>query len=378
MNNLNSVEPIITDSKLKPIFFVTWEVTLKCNLDCSYCGDTGHNNSLPHPTLEECKRTIDFMMPYLDLYMEKRKNDQRHVSLNIFGGESLFHPDIVDILDYCNEKYQPYSNKWSLDLNTVTNALVKQKVWDRIVDKINYWTVSFHSESTKKQRDLVKSNILDLKKRNKNFHVAVMMHPRFWDISMDIIEWCKDHEIKYLPRQIDHNWHQFQFYYKPEQADWLRNQYNHSGCNGCAKKKISPSKIIKDTLIKAVNLSDEGRQCCGGRPLHVDGQYNDTQTHVNNKFKGWACGVDHFFLFIKQTTKQIFTNKDCQMNFNNSVGPIGNLDECEKLLEKTKDRLAQDIPPAIICKKKSCLCGICAPKAKNIKDYNNIIKTYVE
>ena len=44
-----SVEPVGNLS-----FQIAWEITLKCNMDCSYCGD-GHNNKLSHPSLDEIK-----------------------------------------------------------------------------------------------------------------------------------------------------------------------------------------------------------------------------------------------------------------------------------------------------------------------------------
>lgn len=34
-------------------FSVEWETTLKCNLDCSYCGKDGHDNTKPHPSLDD-------------------------------------------------------------------------------------------------------------------------------------------------------------------------------------------------------------------------------------------------------------------------------------------------------------------------------------
>jgi MoaA/NifB/PqqE/SkfB family radical SAM enzyme len=53
--SMNSIEPV------NPLGFqVAWEITLKCNMDCSYCGD-GHNNKTLHPNKEECLKTVDFI-----------------------------------------------------------------------------------------------------------------------------------------------------------------------------------------------------------------------------------------------------------------------------------------------------------------------------
>jgi sulfatase maturation enzyme AslB (radical SAM superfamily) len=70
-----SIEPVLTDDNRKPIFYVTWESTLKCNLDCTYCGKDAHDNSVPHPSLEECLDTADFLLEYANLYMSKRNEN---------------------------------------------------------------------------------------------------------------------------------------------------------------------------------------------------------------------------------------------------------------------------------------------------------------
>jgi sulfatase maturation enzyme AslB (radical SAM superfamily) len=389
MSSHYSVEPIISDPSRPPVFFVTWESTLKCNLDCSYCGKEGHDNSLPHPTLDECKVTVDFLMRYLDLYMSKRKPDQRQVSMNIFGGESLIHPNIVEILDYCDQKYQPYKDRWSLGLNTVTNAVIKEKIWNKIVDRFDYWTISYHTESTHEQQELVRRNILDLKSKNKKFHVSVLMHTKYWDNAVNMIDWCKQHDIRCLPRQLDHSWRQFQFYYSSSQAQWLKDYYSQTSPNtscstGCSsntvKKTTTTQKIqfFKKSLVNLVNMSDQGRQCCGGTPLHVDQDYSNTQTYVDNTFTGWSCSINYFFVFIKQATKEIFVNKDCQMNFEGKVGPIGTLDNYEELLTSLEKDLTNNTLPVITCAKKRCWCGICAPKASTKENFDKIMEKFLD
>ena len=80
-------------------FLLDWELTMKCNLDCSYCPVGiygGHDNSIAHPKLADCIATLNFMYEYVDRMMAGRVNSLRYVVLNIYGGESLHHPNIVD------------------------------------------------------------------------------------------------------------------------------------------------------------------------------------------------------------------------------------------------------------------------------------------
>ena len=119
-----------------PAFLLDWEVTKRCNLDCGYCEtgtDGGHDNSTQHPQLDDCLKSIDFMYEYVDLYMQHKKPVQRKVVLNVYGGESLFHPNIEEILKACHEKYKVYKERWELTITTTTNAVINKSIWNRII-----------------------------------------------------------------------------------------------------------------------------------------------------------------------------------------------------------------------------------------------------
>lgn len=157
-----------------------------------------------------------------------------------------------------------------------------------------------------------------------------------------MIEWCRDYHIPHLPRQIDHHWLDMRWNYSAEQAEYLLG------------RRVGIKDKIAHALVKGLNLSAEGRACCGGKTLCASGC--DTQ-RVDNRFKNWHCSVADHFLYIRQNTGEVFTNKDCRMNYSGSVGPIGNLSDPDAILESAHNR-------GIVCKKSSCWCGICAPKAR--------------
>lgn len=341
--------------KLEPTqpqpFQIAWESTLLCNLDCSYCGD-GHDNKTKHPSLIESLKTIDFIFEYTDIQMSKKPKEQQLSNLNIQGGESLYHPEIEEILKYAVEKKSLYD--WYIGISTITNAVVGPRLWKSLSKYIDYYTVSYHAESLNKQKNLVRNNILYLKENNKNFHVSIMMHPSHWNDCIEMVEWCKINEIKYNSRQIDHHWLDMRFNYTPDQARYLTGMSFGDKFLGIVTGKL--------------DLSKQGRSCCGGNVLCAGSCETD---RVVNKFKGWHCSVDQFFLYIRQSTGEVFTNKDCRMNFDNKVGPIGNLNNTQYILDKIKQGTN-----TIICKKRSCWCGLCAPKAKHKSDYDHIMTKY--
>jgi hypothetical protein len=63
------------------------------------------------------------------------------------------------------------------------------------------------------------------------------------------------------------------------------------------------------------------------------------------------------------------------MNFDGTVSPIGNLSNAQGIINELKTQLANG-QPVIQCKKQKCLCGICAPKAKDLDTYKSIMKKY--
>lgn len=345
-------------------FQVAWESTLKCNLDCSYCAD-GHDNSKPHPSLDDSIKTVDFIIEYLNLYMSTRAEDIRFANLNIQGGESIYHPNIIEILEYLKIKKSTYTS-WNLNVSLITNGVTVLERWKKISSLVDYFTMSYHSESSTKQQDQFKANVLYLKEQNKNFKVSVLMHPKHWDNCIQLIEWCKENNIPYLPRQLDHSWLDFRFNYNNEQTEFLTGT-----------KKIPVTTKVISIFKNGIDLSSQGRACCGGETLCTDKQ-DQTNYIKGNNFKGWHCSVNRQFLYIRQVTGEIFTNKDCRMNLNGDVGVLGYLNESETVLQDLKHMIETNTLPDIICKKSSCWCGLCAPKAQDKETYNKIMEKYLK
>jgi len=352
------LEPAI-DPNNRISFLLDWELTMKCNLDCSYCPSGlhgGHDNSTRHPPLDECIHALEFMFEYADQYMYRKPNGLKYVMLNVYGGEALHHPDIVEILSQIQEKYQPYRDRWRLTVTNTTNAIVSNEKLKKIIPYIDEFTVSYHSESTAKQQQQFKDNLLLINQSGKQQKCVVMMPYKLdgFQDAVDMIEWLTQNNIRMLPKQLDG----VDNLYKAEQVVWFDRFYKSKTFN-----------LSKD------NITNVGRSCCGGRQACVDQDYKQRHFHVSNKFPDWYCSVNEFFLFVKQVNGEVYVNKDCKMNFNGTVGPIGNLSDTVSIINELKTQLTIG-QPIIQCKKSKCLCGLCAPKAKNLDTYQSIMKKY--
>jgi MoaA/NifB/PqqE/SkfB family radical SAM enzyme len=339
-------------------FQVAWESTLKCNMDCSYCGD-GHNNRLQHPSLEDSLKTVDFIFEYLQIQMNNKPSHMRIAGLNVQGGESVFHPNIIEILEYIQSKKEKID--YTLTVALITNAVVGQHQWDKVCKLVDHFTVSFHAEGNSTQEGLFKDNVRGLIIRKKSFQVNVMMHPKkeLWLKCLKIIRWLKAIKAPYHVRQIDHHWFDIRFNYSPRQVKFLTGK--------------TPTKLtqkIKAVLTRGHDLASTGRACCGGNSMCVNNSY-DTKYVEGNNFQGWSCSVDKYFLYIRQTTGEVFTNKDCRMTWDDRIGPIGNLKDTRAII----DRLLLGTP-TIVCKKTKCWCGLCAPKAATPEKFKIINHKY--
>lgn len=337
---------------------------MKCNLDCTYCPTGihgGHDNTQRHPAVEDCLRTIDFMFEYADIYMRTKPKGIKYVILNVYGGEALYHPDIVKILSVLRERYEPYKDRWHLTITTTTNAVIAPARLDQIIPFIDEFTVSYHTENTPKQKQQFRDNLLKIKSAGVRQKCIVLMHSesdRFAD-AQAMITWLEQHNIKHLPKQLDHHPQHVNFNYDQQQVVWFEVLY----------KKSLDHAVVHD---KKTDLSSTGRACCGGRSLCADQNRRDPQTFVSNKFSGWYCSVNHFFLYVKQVNGEVYVNKDCKMNYDGTVGPIGNLSNVDPILAQARD----PNKPVIRCANERCRCGLCAPKAENLDTYQTIMRKY--
>ena len=368
------LEPAI-DPNNKITFLLDWELTMKCNLDCSYCPSGtygGHDNSTRHPSLDKCLEALDFMFEYVDLYMNTKPKGLRYVVLNVYGGESLHHPDIVEILNQVRHRYQPYTNRWKLMVTTTTNAIVSNKKLQQIIPLIDEFTVSYHAENTAKQKQQFKKNLLSIADSGVQQKCVVLMHqhPDLFQDAENMVAWLAENNIRMLPRQLDGNdgvESDGGRIYNQQQVQWFGKLYKD--------KTFGESTELLQHKSDS-NLTDIGRACCGGRQICADKNYKQRQFYVENKFPDWYCSVNHFFLYIKQVNGEVFVNRDCKMNFNGQVGPIGSLSNTQQILTTLRHQLDTDSLPVIQCKKYNCLCGLCAPKAKDLSTYYSIMEKY--
>lgn len=345
-------------------FMVTWEILRRCNLDCTYCESTRHNNYSPYPGLEELKTTFDFIKQYTDLYNSKRVYSSA-TNIDFTGGEPTANPNFWPLIDYIK-------SQGNYNLGLTTNGTWGPQFTQKVLDNFIHVTVSYHTEADIKLKLRSWRNIMDLHQAGKSVQANVMLHCDHFDEAVEVCEnlrlngvtkvnpvpigdgvnirkgWFIDSEGK--NRRTSHE-------YTAEQQNWF---YKFMG--------------IDKTSSTAAEGTNVGRSCCGGRCLvgKVDDRWQEVKM-VNNWFKDWYCTVNWYFMHVEQHTGDIFHHQTCQAKLDGR-GPIGNIDQSQTMLDDLKNFLSQETVPAIICPNQRCGCGMCVPKAKSIEDFKSIWK----
>lgn len=345
------------------VFQVTWDLGRRCNYDCSYCPAHRHDNFSRHATLDELKNSVDFMFEYVNTYMEYRTFKSASVSFT--GGEPTVNPNFIEFVKYLKEQYkEKYSSKFECSFALTSNGAFSKKIADEIVEHLDHITISYHAEADDKLKSQVLDRIRQFHSLSKSMNINVMFHAGHFDECVELCNTLDTEGIKYVPRVIGEEPNSkptFAHKYNEHQIQWMADYWK-------VKKK-------EDSGL-GLNL---GRPCCGSRTMCLSGCGEErTSKFVDfREFQGWSCSVNWFFLHIEQQTDSVYHHQTCQAKFDQTRGPIGKLSEGSLILENLKNNLSQGTLLTIICPKKICGCGLCAPKSADPSKYQQIMIRHI-
>lgn len=387
-----SVQETETSSSMQ----VTWDIGPRCNYDCSYCPTYRHDNHSKHATLDELKSSADFIFKYLDLCMALRLSKQ--VSINFTGGEPTTNPNFIKIVKYIKIRYKEnHASNWKLYLSLTSNGAMGVKQAAKIIENFDHLTISYHTEADRKLKKQFTDRMLQFKEAVDadlltRLSVNVMFHAQFFDECIDMCAWFDKHNIAYVPRVIGEEADSkptFAHKYNPEQLDWLKSYWK---VNALSEHTVDESRVGAEIQhsVSAVNKTksephklglDVGRPCCGGQMMCLSGGAKEPREsrYVDfRNFTGWNCSVNWFFLHIEQHTGDIFHHQTCKARFVEKSGPIGNLKSYNPILVNLKSAIELKQMPTIICSKKTCGCGLCAPKSAYREKYMEVLSNHLD
>lgn len=302
---------------------------------------------------------LDQMYQYTDVILSHKKRPFKDVIMNIYGGESIYHPDIVRLIEKTTEMHQPYKDRWRLRRRITTNGTASQKIWESICEHIEGFTMSYHSTGPEKLKKLFKKNLKYLSDIKKEHDLIVCMYPEkdHWQDCLDFLRWAQASGIDARPKMLDGELG----VYKKEHLEDLAEFID--------EKELSDWK--SDQLAET-----QSRGCCGGRKMCINRNIKEYQFLVprgSDGFEGWHCSANQFFLHGNNTYGTYYTNKDCRVRLDGNTGAIANIHTMPKYIEDLKQR---NKLPTLICAQKTCQCGTCAPKSVYEDNLKQILEIY--
>ena len=315
---------------------IIWDLGRRCSYACSYCPPQRNNKTSSFVSYDTLCKTMDGVADYANLYDQFRNRDALK-KLSFTGGEPTVHPDFSRGL--------------------TTNGWFSNSILDKVLSLTTGGTLSYHCESTDKQKKQVIQNAIALRQK---FKVNVMFHKDyFWECA-DVCETLEKNGVDYVPRIIgdDHPDDKksielgYTHKYNRDQMKWFRDYWKQKGQN------VAESGDTQRGL---------GRPCCGGRCFKADGV--DSYFLPSTNFLGWNCMVNWYFLFLNSAADVVYTHQTCGVNLNGEVAPLGKISEFYKIIDELADSLYSKKVPMITCPKTFCGCGMCITKSKtNIRE----------
>lgn len=342
---------------------VTWDLGRRCNLDCTYCEASRHDNFSSHASLESLIETYKFIKNWTGLYNSKRLNNSR-TTINFTGGEPTVNPNIWKLAEYIK------NDDSSFNLALTTNGAWTSKNTDKIAALFNGISLSYHPEAHATLKEQTKNNIKLLHEKDLWLQVYVMLHADHFKECMELCYELATLGIRHTPKPIGDGT-------STERVGWFKDT------DGTMRRSTHSYTVEQQMWLNGylgtTNAVSEprygtgmGRTCCGGRC--TKGKINNEWQVVkliDTNFKGWNCSVDWFFLHINQQLGLVYHHQTCQALHNNKRGPIGSLSEAEKLLSDLKERLEN--PTNIVCPNQRCGCGMCVPKAEDSETFKELM-----
>jgi len=337
-------------------FHVVWDLGRRCTYACTYCGPHRSNKTSPIIDFESLKKTLDGVVSYCYL-LDRFRSQHKVVDLNFTGGEPTIHPGFFNFIEYCHDMYP------ALKTNVTTNGCYSTDKCLKIINNLDSATISYHPEASVKEKELVLDNLQTMVDNNFNVSVNVMFHKDYFEECKNVVKLCKTLGIKSIARPIGDSKNKkdveegYAHEYSQEQLTYFNKDWSNI-----------PHNVMG--MVTKTSVESIGRPCCNGKSMNVKNK--DTwskQKHVpNNNFNGWHCMVNWDFLHINSETNKVYFHQTCQVNLDGEIGPIGDADNFDAIINKFQKMFDTRKFPVIKCPKFYCGCGMCSPKAKNKQD----------
>lgn len=160
---------------------ITFQVTNKCNLNCSYCYQTNKGNeSMTKSTMQSC---IDLLF---NQYKENQENTiinqhTKGVTLEFIGGETLINIDTIYygsqyFIDQCIKQQHPWLTNFSFSLSTNGTLYFTKQVQEYLKEFEDFVKLSITIDGPKIMHDACRKD----RKGYGSFDMAIAAFKDYW------------------------------------------------------------------------------------------------------------------------------------------------------------------------------------------------------
>lgn len=176
----NISEPIGVETHFPVPYQVLWDLSRKCNYDCSYCWPSVHNNTDEHKDYNLLLNTVDNII----------QNWANHNTIrwNFGGGEPTLHPNYKDLMKYLKD-----SDQYTM---VTSNGTRDYKYWTELSNYMNSILLSAHFDGllTEKEEDRFVRNVevicknFELRDDDHWLEIKLMAPPQHFDRALRLRE----------------------------------------------------------------------------------------------------------------------------------------------------------------------------------------------
>jgi MoaA/NifB/PqqE/SkfB family radical SAM enzyme len=221
---------------------IEWNLSKRCNYDCSYCPAEIHDNVSPHTDIEILKSAVNRLATL-----------NKPLRISFTGGEPCVHPKFKELIDYTKWK----TNAW---INVTTNGTLPKEFYEKL--DVDQYVFSLNYEYDWRR---VLSTITHLHERREHkFLVHVMAHHDYMKQVKDTVMYLKEYSMPCAIRRLrwtqgDHDLFD-DMRYHPDDLNWIKEQ----------SATVQGNCVIDDSQI--IHSNDVIK-------LHL------------NKYKDWTCAA---------------------------------------------------------------------------------------
>ena len=237
------------------VFWIHWNLSKRCNYNCTYCPDFLHDFTSPH-------RSLDNLISIAEK-IKKNVPSEKFIRIWFTGGEPTANPNF---LTFC--KYLKENGITHIGLNT--NGSRSKEYHIELCKYVNKIQFSSHFEFMEDDKFL--ETLEDCPR--KQISLNLMAEPEYWDRVKRLVGFCEQRQINYHLKRIRPK-HNYEPPYTKEQISWLEERehiqiYDDYG-----------NRVDKPDVLTYKNINAEPEEMWS----------NDVVTKREDNFFGWICGV---------------------------------------------------------------------------------------